>query len=107
MVQGYNLFYLLKMTLIGIIMSAFIFILHALPKELIINEIIQMDFASFQFFGGIVLLFIARHHYICTINERLIERYIEISEGITALVVGTFSIEMNMKGEISSIRPSQ
>jgi small neutral amino acid transporter SnatA (MarC family) len=31
-------------------------------------------------------------------NEKLIERYIEVMGRITALVVGTFSIEMIMQG---------
>ncbi len=38
------------------------------------------------------------HDYVRPRNEGLIERYIEIMGRITALVVGTFSIEMIMQG---------
>lgn len=38
------------------------------------------------------------HDFVKPRNERLIERYVEIAGRITALVVGTFSIEMIMQG---------
>jgi small neutral amino acid transporter SnatA (MarC family) len=38
------------------------------------------------------------HDFVKPRNERLIERYVEVMGRITALVVGTFSIEMIMQG---------
>lgn len=38
------------------------------------------------------------HDYVKLRNEKVIERYIEVAGRITALVVGTFSIEMIMQG---------
>ena len=38
------------------------------------------------------------HDYVRPRNERLIERYVEVMGRVTALVVGTFSIEMIMQG---------
>jgi multiple antibiotic resistance protein len=38
------------------------------------------------------------HNFISSRKEKLIERYIEITGRITALIVGTFSIEMILQG---------
>ena len=38
------------------------------------------------------------HDYVKLRNEKIIERYIEVAGRITALIVGTFSIEMIMRG---------
>ena len=38
------------------------------------------------------------HDYVKSRNEALVERYIDIAGRVTALVVGTFAIEMIMKG---------
>ncbi|MDZ7722811.1 MAG: hypothetical protein U5R06_08350 [candidate division KSB1 bacterium] len=47
---------------------------------------------------GTLLLLKKLHDYVKLRNEKLIERYIEVAGRITALVVGTFSIEMIMQG---------
>jgi small neutral amino acid transporter SnatA (MarC family) len=46
----------------------------------------------------VVICLKAIHDYIKPKNEKLIDRYIEIMGRITALVVGTYSIEMIMQG---------
>lgn len=47
----------------------------------------------------LVMIFLKRlHDFVRPRNEKLIERYVEVMGRITALVVGTFSIEMIMQG---------
>lgn len=47
----------------------------------------------------VVMLLLKRlHDFVRPRNEKLIERYIEVMGRVTALVVGTFSIEMIMQG---------
>ena len=38
------------------------------------------------------------HDYVKSRNEALVQRYIDIAGRVTALVVGTFAIEMIMRG---------
>jgi len=47
---------------------------------------------------GVVLLLKQLHDYVKPRNEKLIERYVEVMGRVTALVVGTYSIEMIMQG---------
>ena len=47
---------------------------------------------------AIILLLKALHDYVRPRREPLIQRYIEIAGRITALVVGTISVEMIMQG---------
>jgi len=47
---------------------------------------------------GTMIALKAAHDKVRPHNEKLIERYVEISGRITALVVGTYSIEMIMQG---------
>ncbi len=47
----------------------------------------------------ITMLFLKKiHDFVRPRNEKLIERYVEVMGRITALVVGTYSIEMIMQG---------
>ncbi len=47
----------------------------------------------------ITMLFLKKlHDYVRPRNEKLIERYVEVMGRVTALVVGTYSIEMIMQG---------
>lgn len=46
----------------------------------------------------VVLLLKWLHDFVKPRNERLIERYVEVMGRVTALVVGTYSIEMIMQG---------
>lgn len=46
----------------------------------------------------IILLLKKLHDYVLPRNAKLIERYIEVMGRITALVIGTFAIEMIMQG---------
>lgn len=54
-------------------------------------------------FSSLVIMMILKvvHDYVLPRNEQLIERYIEIAGRITALFVGTISIEMVMRGVLS------
>ncbi len=47
---------------------------------------------------GVILCLKKVHDYVLPRNGRLVERYIEVAGRITALFVGTISIEMIMKG---------
>jgi multiple antibiotic resistance protein len=47
---------------------------------------------------GVILLLKALHDYVRPRNERLIERYIEITGRVTALFVGTIAVQMVMAG---------
>lgn len=47
---------------------------------------------------AVMLLLKRMHDFVKPRNEKLIERYVEVMGRITALVVGTFSIEMIMQG---------
>ncbi len=49
----------------------------------------------------VIFLLKKTHDYVRPRNERLIQRYIEIAGRITALVVGTISIEMIMQGVLA------
>lgn len=151
------------------IISSIVFCFFAILGDTIFSEIVQLEFASFQIFGGIVFLLIglqfvfrgpqaidilrgesehlagaiampvligpgtisvsviigkrleplmacisiisaivisiviilllkSLHDIVRTRHERLIQRYIEIAGRITALYVGTVSIEMIMQG---------
>jgi small neutral amino acid transporter SnatA (MarC family) len=155
--------------------SFIVFCLFAITKDLIFENVIQANFASFQIFGGIIFLFIGiqfvfkgvdavrqlrgkpnhivgsiampiligpgsisasivigekleiflailsifvavlsslvimillkiLHDFISSRKEKLIERYIEIMGRITALIVGTFSIEMILQGLMTWIK---
>ena len=157
------------MLLRAAIISSIVFCLFAILGDAIFTKIVQVEFASFQIFGGIVFLLIglqfvfrgpkaieilrgesehlagaiampvligpgtisvsviigkrldplmacisifsavcvsvviilllkALHDIVRTRHERLIQRYIEIAGRITALYVGTVSIEMIMQG---------
>jgi multiple antibiotic resistance protein len=47
----------------------------------------------------ITMLFLKKiHDFVRPLNEKLIERYVEVMGRVTALVVGTYSIEMIMQG---------
>ena len=46
----------------------------------------------------VIVLLKRLHDFVRPRNEKLIERYIEVMGRVTALVVGTFSIEMIMQG---------
>jgi len=50
---------------------------------------------------SIMITLKALHDHVRPRNEKLIERYIEIMGRVTALVVGTYSIEMIMQGLLS------
>jgi len=50
---------------------------------------------------GVMLLLKRLHDFVKPRNEKLIERYVEVMGRITALVVGTYAIEMIMQGAIS------
>jgi len=151
------------------IISSVVFCIFAILGDTVFSEIVQVEFASFQIFGGIVFLLIglqfvfrgpqaieilrgesehlagaiampvligpgtisvsviigkrleplmacisifsaisisvviilllkSLHDIVRTRHERLIQRYIEIAGRITALYVGTVSIEMIMQG---------
>ncbi len=48
--------------------------------------------------AGIMILLKVAHDYVRPRHERLIERYMEVAGRITALFVGTISVEMIMRG---------
>jgi multiple antibiotic resistance protein len=47
---------------------------------------------------ALMILLKSLHDYVRTANGRLVQRYIEIAGRITALYVGTVSVEMIMQG---------
>lgn len=47
---------------------------------------------------GVILLLKRLHDFVKPRNEKLIQRYVEVMGRITALVVGTYAIEMIMQG---------
>ena len=47
---------------------------------------------------GLMIVLKYLHDYVKARNEELVERYIDIAGRVTALVVGTFAIEMIMRG---------
>jgi len=130
----------------GVISTA-VFIIVALAGDALFTRVLQVQFASFQIFGGIIFLLIGiqfmftgpeairkmrgkpehiagaiampimiaiviamiftvttllllkrLHDVVRPRNARLIERYLEVMGRVTALVIGTFSIEMIMQG---------
>jgi small neutral amino acid transporter SnatA (MarC family) len=49
--------------------------------------------------GVVVMIFLKwLHDYVRTHNEPMVERYIEVAGRITALIVGTFALEMILQG---------
>lgn len=54
-------------------------------------------------FIAVILLLKGLHDYVKPKNESIIERYIEIAGRITALYIGTVSIDMIIKGILSWI----
>ena len=47
---------------------------------------------------GLVIALKHLHDYVRRTNEELVQRYMDFAERVTALVVGTFAIEMIMRG---------
>jgi multiple antibiotic resistance protein len=74
--------------------SASVVIGERLDSLLASLAIIVAVFASV----GVILLLKALHDYVRPRNERLIERYIEITGRVTALFVGTIAVQMVMAG---------
>lgn len=158
-----------KVLLRAAVISICVFSASALLGDVLFQEVLQAEFASFQVFGGIVFLLIGirfvfegnsaieglrgesrhmagsiampimigpgtiggsilvgkrlsqieavlaillavsasvaimialkhLHHYVKSRNEALVQHYIDIAGRVTALVVGTFAIEMIMRG---------
>jgi multiple antibiotic resistance protein len=49
--------------------------------------------------SGVIMIALKHlHDYVKARNEELVQQYIDIAGRVTALVVGTFAIEMIMKG---------
>jgi multiple antibiotic resistance protein len=62
-----------------------------------VNAILAITLAVMVSVGLMILLKYV-HDYVRVRNEELLQRYIEIAGRVTALVVGTFAIEMIMRG---------
>ena len=64
------------------------------------SSLIACSAVILAIFGSVLIILILKsiHDYVRPRNERLIERYIEIAGRITALFVGTVSVEMIMQG---------
>jgi len=72
--------------------------------SILVGSRVSASLAVAGIFGAValtvaVMLLLKRlHDFVLPRNEKLIERYIEVMGRVTALVVGTFSIEMIMQG---------
>jgi hypothetical protein len=50
---------------------------------------------------GLMIVLKYLHDYVRVRNDELVQRYIDIAGRVTALVVGTFAIEMIMRGLVA------
>ena len=67
-------------------------------KRLTQLNAVMAVFAAVLVSVAVIVLLKYLHDYVRERNERLVGRYIEIAGRVTALVVGTFAIEMIMRG---------
>lgn len=76
----------------------------SISVSIVIGERLEMHSAILAIFiavfSSITIIIILKyiHDIISTRNEKIIERYIEITGRVTALIIGTFSIEMILQG---------
>lgn len=62
-----------------------------------VNAILSITLAVLVSVGLMILLKFV-HDYVRVRNEELVQRYVDVAGRVTALVVGTFAVEMIMRG---------